>query len=115
MAHLALSGDFAMPNRADLMSLNTINKKQDQQQTTTAKFNTIRNTSNNLTTNDIAGKLASTRNTSYQRWQSFKDDCRLEGAIFESVSLYWAHLCKSRAPEALHASSSASFAHLTLR
>ena len=45
-----------MPNRADLMSLNTINKKQDQSNTSTAKFNTIRNTSTNLSTNDIQGK-----------------------------------------------------------
>ncbi len=30
MAHLALSGDYAMPNRADLMSLQTINAKKDQ-------------------------------------------------------------------------------------
>ena len=56
MAHLGLTGDFAMPNRADLMSLNTINKKMDQSNTATAKFNTIRNQSNNLATNDIQGK-----------------------------------------------------------
>lgn len=30
MAHLALTGDFAMPNRADLMSLQTITGKKDQ-------------------------------------------------------------------------------------
>ena len=42
-----------MPNRADLMSLQTINKKQDQTGTTTAKFNTIRNQSQNLQTGDI--------------------------------------------------------------
>ena len=58
MAHLALSGDFAMPSRADLMSLQTINKKQDQTNTTTAKLQTIRNTSNNLNTNDIEGRCA---------------------------------------------------------
>ena len=57
MAHLALSGDFAFPNRADLMSLQTINKKQDQTNTNTAKFNTIRNQSDNLNTTDIAGKF----------------------------------------------------------
>lgn len=56
MAHLALSGDFAMPNRADLMSLQTITSKKDQVQTGTAKLNTIRNTSNNLNTADIGGK-----------------------------------------------------------
>ena len=56
MAHLGLTGDFKMPNRADLMSLSTINNKMDQQATSTAKFNTIRNTSNNLNTNDIQGK-----------------------------------------------------------
>ena len=56
MAHLALSGDYAMPNRADLMSLQTINAKKDQMQTGTAKLNTIRNTSNNLCTSDIQGK-----------------------------------------------------------
>ena len=56
MAHLALTGDFAMPNRADLMSLQTINAKKDQMQTGTAKLNTIRNFSNNLNTSDIQGK-----------------------------------------------------------
>ena len=56
MAHLALTGDFAMPNRADCMSLATINKKQDQVGTSTSKFGTIRNTSNNLNTGDIEGK-----------------------------------------------------------
>jgi len=53
MAHLGLTGDFAMPNRADLMSLQTISKKQDQTATSTARFNTMRNQSNNLHTNDI--------------------------------------------------------------
>jgi len=56
MAHLALSGDFAMPNRADLMSLQTITSKKDQVKTGTQKLNTIRNTSNNLNTADIGGK-----------------------------------------------------------
>ena len=59
MAHLALTGDFAMPNRADLMSLQTINGKQDAVKTNTMKFTTVRNTSNNLHTNDIEGKSAS--------------------------------------------------------
>ena len=57
MAHLALSGDFAFPQRADLMSLQTINSKQDQTKTTTAKLTTNRALSNNLQTNDIQGKL----------------------------------------------------------
>ena len=56
MAHLALTGDFAMPNRADLMSLQTINQKQDNVATKTGKFTTIRNASNNLNTSDIDGK-----------------------------------------------------------
>jgi len=56
MAHLALTGDFAMPNRADLMSLSTINHKKDQVNTNTSRFGTIRNTSNNLNTTDITGK-----------------------------------------------------------
>ena len=43
MAHLALTGDFAMPNRADLMSLQTINAKADQVKTNTGKFSTMRN------------------------------------------------------------------------
>ena len=56
MTHLALTGDFPMPNRADLMSLQTINAKQDSTKTTTSRFTTVRNTSNNLHTNDIEGK-----------------------------------------------------------
>jgi len=38
MAHLALTGDFPMPNRADLMSLQTLNSKKDQVQTKTGKM-----------------------------------------------------------------------------
>jgi hypothetical protein len=56
MAHLALTGDFAMPNRADLMSLQTITQKQDQVVTNKSRFTTMRNTSNNLDTSDIQGK-----------------------------------------------------------
>ena len=65
MAHLALTGDFAMPNRADLMSLQTITGKKDQVKTGTAKLNTIRNTSNNLNTADIGGK-SSNQSLSYR-------------------------------------------------
>lgn len=57
MAHLGLTGDFAMPNRCDLMSLQTINAKQDQVNTSTAKFNSKRFESSNLATKDIEGKL----------------------------------------------------------
>jgi|FrelakmetLWP11LW_1041352.scaffolds.fasta_scaffold53317_3 hypothetical protein len=57
MVHMALTGDFAMPNRADLMSLSTISKKKDQVNTSTYdRFSTIRNTSSNLATSDIDGK-----------------------------------------------------------
>ena len=59
MAHLGLTGDFPMPNRSDLMSLQTITAKQDKVSTNTSKFSTIRNTSNNLATTDIQGKYAS--------------------------------------------------------
>jgi len=45
-----------MPNRSDLMSLQTITTKQDSVATNTSKFTTIRNTSNNLNTSDIQGK-----------------------------------------------------------
>ena len=57
MAHLGLTGDFPMPNRADLMSLQTINAKKDGVATTTNKFSSMRNLSNNLATTDIQGKL----------------------------------------------------------
>ena len=60
MVHMALTGDFSMPNRADLMSLSTISKKKDQVSTSTYdRFSTIRNTSNNLATGDIDGKSIS--------------------------------------------------------
>ena len=55
MAHLAMTGDFPMPSRSDLMSLATISGKQDQVKTTTGRFTTVRNASNNLNTNDIDG------------------------------------------------------------
>lgn len=57
MAHLGLTGDFPMPNRADLMSLQTINAKKDGVATTTNKFSSMRNLSNNLATTDIQGKF----------------------------------------------------------
>ena len=57
MAHLGLTGDFPMPNRADLMSLQTINAKKDGVATTTNKFSSMRNLSNNLATSDIQGKF----------------------------------------------------------
>ena len=46
-----------MPGRADLMSLSTIDAQRDNMKTTTFKFQTGRDLSNNLTTTDIAGKL----------------------------------------------------------
>ena len=54
-----LGGDpsIRMPGRSDLMSLSTINQKNDQVKTTTSRFTTMRGASNNLTTNDIAGKF----------------------------------------------------------
>ena len=69
MTAAALTGDFPMPNRADLMSLQTINAKKDNTATTANKFTTVRNTSNNLHTGDIEGKsklrlLAEGMNTS---------------------------------------------------
>ena len=51
-----LSGDYVMPCRAELMSLQTINKKFDGIKTKTAKLETMRNTSKNLSTSDITGK-----------------------------------------------------------
>ena len=60
MAHLGLTGDFPMPNRADLMSLQTINAKKDGVATTTNKFSSMRNLSNNLATTDIQGKFDQT-------------------------------------------------------
>lgn len=49
-------GNSSMMNRADLMSLSTINQKNDNAKTTTKKLQTTRLDSNNLNTNDIAGK-----------------------------------------------------------
>ena len=49
--------DYPMPNRADCMSLSTINTRKDQMKTTTFKFMTNRAQSNNMSTNDIFGKL----------------------------------------------------------
>ena len=54
------SGDpfnYPMPNRADLMSLQTISAKADNVKTNTNRFTTVRNTSNNLWTTDIEGKF----------------------------------------------------------
>jgi len=45
--------NFPMPNRADTMALSSINKLQDQTKINTRKFDSIRNTSNNLLTQDI--------------------------------------------------------------
>ena len=59
MTSAFLGGDpfnVPMPNRSDLMSLSTINAKNDQVKTTTGKFSTMRGVSNNLNTVDIAGK-----------------------------------------------------------
>ena len=67
MAHLALTGDFPMPNRSDLMSLQTINARQDQAKVTTQKMTTLRNTSNNLTTNDIEGKSSTSSQLDLKR------------------------------------------------
>ena len=66
MAHLALTGDFAMPNRADCMSLQTITAKQDKMATNKARFTTMRNTSNNLATTDIEGKQAVATGTPFE-------------------------------------------------
>lgn len=48
--------NFPMPNRKDLMSLQTLNPMKDTAKTTTKKFNSGRTESNNLNTSDIAGK-----------------------------------------------------------
>ena len=56
MTAQALTGDYPMPNRSDLMSLQTMSAKQDSTKTTTNRFSTVRNTSNNLHTGDIDGK-----------------------------------------------------------
>lgn len=49
--------NWAMPNRADLMSLSVINRDRDYMKTTTSKFISSRSASMNLHTNDIEGKL----------------------------------------------------------
>ena len=49
--------NYPMPNRADLMSLQTVSAKQDNVKTNTNQFSTKRNTSNNLWTTDIEGKF----------------------------------------------------------
>ena len=49
--------NYPMPSRADSMSLATIGGKKDNLKTTTKAFTTVRNTSNNLWTNDIEGKF----------------------------------------------------------
>jgi len=45
--------NFPMPNRADTMALSSINKFQDNIKTNTKKFDSTRNDSNNLMTQDI--------------------------------------------------------------
>lgn len=49
--------NYPMPNRSDLMSLQTINQLKDMTKTTTKTMITGRGTSLNLDTRDIAGKL----------------------------------------------------------
>ena len=48
--------NYPMPNRKDLMSLQTIDPMKDNAKTTTKKFASGRTESNNLTTQDITGK-----------------------------------------------------------
>lgn len=48
--------NYPMPNRKDLMSLQTIDPMRDNAKTTTKKFTSGRTDSNNLTTQDITGK-----------------------------------------------------------
>ena len=48
--------NFPMPNRSDLMSLSSI-QKFDGMKTTTVKFQSGRDRSQNLATNDIFGKF----------------------------------------------------------
>ena len=52
--------NYPMPNRKDLMSLNTINQQNDGTKTTTKKFVSQRIESNNLHTGDIEGKKIAT-------------------------------------------------------
>ena len=49
--------NFPMPNRNDLMRLNSIQADKDGMKTTTFKFDTKRDNSCNLFTSDIDGKL----------------------------------------------------------
>lgn len=58
-----MKGDFfgadptmRMSGRGDTMSLNTVNARADHVKVTTTKFCTKRALSNNLNTDDIAGK-----------------------------------------------------------
>ena len=48
--------NYPMPNRKDLMSLQTIDPMKDNAKTTTKKFTSGRMESNNLHTQDISGK-----------------------------------------------------------
>lgn len=47
-----------MPNRAKLMSMNTITPEYDNVETTTKRFRTGRRSSLNNTSNDIEGKFS---------------------------------------------------------
>ena len=47
--------NYPMPNRRDLMSLNTIDRELDGCKTNVRQFNSIRATSSNLITDDIQG------------------------------------------------------------
>lgn len=49
--------NYPMPNRVDCMSLSTISGMKDGMKTTTVKFQSVRGTSQNLSTKDIDGKL----------------------------------------------------------
>ena len=49
--------NYRMGSRADLMSLSTINQTKDNMKTTTMKFESRRQVSQNLNTRDIDGKL----------------------------------------------------------
>ena len=71
MTAAALTGDYPMPNRADLMSLQTINAKKDNTATQANKFSTVRNTSNNLHTGDIEGKFSQSSRSYEHFWLVF--------------------------------------------
>lgn len=49
--------NYRMGSRADLMSLSTINAAKDNMRTSTMKFESRRQVSQNLNTRDIDGKL----------------------------------------------------------